>query len=349
MPITRFEENPLIKPADIKPYLDGFDVVCTFNAGCTVYQDEILLLLRVAERPIVGPHEIVAPVFQADAPSPGIHLIRVTPNDPEFEEIDSRLFRYQGITYLTSISHLRMARSKNGRDFVVDEVPTIFAETAEEEFGIEDPRITKIGEDYYINYTAVSRKGIATALARTNNFETFERMGIIFAPENRDVTVFPEKIGGRYFCYHRPVAKAMERADIWLAYSDDLVHWGNHSYVCGTRPGMWDSLKTGGGAVPIKTKQGWLSIYHGADDDQRYSLGIILADLEDPGKILARSKNPLLEPKTEYEKTGFFGQVIFTCGAIAESDGRVIIYYGAADEYTCAAETTIDYLLDQVQ
>ena len=95
MPITRFEENPLIKPADIKPYIDGFEVVCTFNAGCTVYQDEILLLLRVAERPIVGPNEIAAPVFQADAPSPGIHLIRVTPNDPEFEEIRNQAMAFE--------------------------------------------------------------------------------------------------------------------------------------------------------------------------------------------------------------------------------------------------------------
>ena len=92
-----------------------------------------------------------------------------------------------------------------------------------------------------------------------------------------------------------------------------------------------------------------MEIYHGADDAQRYSLGIILTDLDRPEKVLARSTKPFLEPEAEYERTGFFGDVIFTCGAIGDSDGRIIIYYGAADEYTCAAETTVGDLLAVVQ
>src|SRR5690606_27672755 len=101
----------------------------------------------------------------------------------------------------------------------------------------------------------------------------------------------------------------------------------------------------GGGAVPIKTPKGWLEIYHGADEQQRYTLGLLLAELDAPERVIARSKQPILSPDAPYEREGFFGNVVFTCGALAEPDGRVIIYYGAADEKIAAAETTLDDLL----
>lgn len=349
MPMIRFDDNPLIAPADVKPSRPDFEVVCVFNAGAIRFAGEVLLLLRVAERPRPQPGELLAPMLCRDDPSEGIELLRVRRGSSDVEEIDSRVFKYQGSTYLTSISHLRLARSKDGRNFTVADTPAVFPACREEEFGIEDPRITQIGDRFYINYSAISRMGISTGLAATRDFVTYERMGIIFVPDNRDVTVFPEKIGGLYVCYHRPVSGMFGRADMWLATSPDLLRWGDHKYVAGTRSGTWDCQRIGGGAVPFRTSKGWLEIYHGVDATQRYCLGAMLADGERPERIIARSPVPVLSPEAPYEREGFFGNVVFTCGAVTEPDGRVIVYYGAADWCVAAVETTIDDLLASVR
>lgn len=345
MKMERFKENPLITPADVKPSRDDFKVVCAFNCGAIRAGDEILLLLRVAERPAHRDDEVVAPILHPDDPARGIELLRVKKSDPELEIEDSRVFQYKGASYLTSISHMRLARSTDGRSFAIEDKPAMFPALRDEEYGIEDPRITKLGDDYYVNYSAISRTGIATGLARTKDFENFERLGIIFAPDNRDVTILPEKIDGRYVCYHRPIAAQFRRADIWMATSPDLIHWGDNRFVMGPNRGRWDGWRVGGGAVPIRTDKGWLSIYHAADADQRYCLGALLTDLTQPGKVIGSSPKPILTPDAPYEKEGFFGNVVFTCGAVAEDDGRVIIYYGAADERIAAAETMLDDLV----
>ncbi len=343
--MIRFERNPLITPADVKPSRPDFEVVCVFNAGAVRFGREILLLLRVAERPRPQAGEVVAPILHPEDPSQGIQILRVRKGSPDLEEVDSRVFKYKGSTYLTSISHLRLARSEDGRDFTVADTPAIAPACREEEFGIEDPRITQIGDRYYVNYSAISRMGISTGLAVTRDFATYERMGIIFVPDNRDVTVFPEKVGGLYVCYHRPVSGMFGRADMWLATSPDLLRWGDHKYVAGTRAGMWDCWRIGGGAVPFKTPKGWLEIYHGVDATQRYCLAAMLADAERPERIIGRSPAPILSPEAPYEREGFFGNVVFTCGAVADPDGRVLIYYGAADQCIAAAETTVEALL----
>jgi len=345
MSIVRCADNPLIRPADVKPSREGYEVVGVMNAGATCVGDETLLLLRVAECPTHEPDEVVAPFLHPEDLSKGIKLLRVKKDDPDLERTDRRVFRYKGRLYLTSISHLRLARSKDGLHFQTDDVQAMVPERRDEEFGIEDPRITRIGDVYYINYTAVARTGIATALAVTRDFKTFERKGLIFSVENRDVTIFPEQVSGQYVCYHRPMTSGMGGPDIWFARSPDLVHWGEHARVCGPRAGCWDGWKIGGGAVPIQTSRGWLAIYHGADDTQRYALGLLLAELDRPDKVIVRSREPVLAPEAPYEVEGFFGNVVFTCGAIVKPDGRVTIYYGAADECIAAAETTIDDLL----
>ncbi|NLX15247.1 MAG: glycosidase, partial [Phycisphaerales bacterium] len=313
MCLQRYKENPLIRPADVPPWQKDFRVVGVFNAGCVQVAGEILLLLRVAESPPCGHDEVVAPILRMNAPCGKLDLLRVSRSDPDFEDIDSRVFRYGGQTYLTSISHLRIARSRDGRIFSIDPSPALHPETPDEEFGVEDPRITRIDGHYYVNYTAVSRRGITTALAVTEDFRMFRRRGLIFAPENRDVTIFPERISDQYICYHRPSAGILGDSAIWLARSNDLIHWGDHAWVCGPRGAQgWDSLKIGGGAVPIKTSSGWLAIYHGVDADQRYCLGALLTDLHHPGRVIARSEKPILEPWAPYERQGFFGQVVFT-------------------------------------
>ncbi len=343
--MERFAENPLITPADVIPSRDDFKVVCAFNCGAIRADDEILLLLRVAERPEHGPDEVVAPILNPEDPSRGIELLRVKVGDPDLEIEDSRVFQYKGASYLTSISHMRLARSKDGRNFTIEKVPAMFPGQRDEEYGIEDPRITRIDDTYYVNYSAISRTGIATGLAKTSDFKKFERLGIIFAPDNRDVTILPEKVGGRYVCYHRPIAAQFSRADIWMATSPDLIHWGENRFVMGPNRGRWDGWRVGGGAVPIKSEKGWLSIYHAADADQRYCLGALLTDLEQPERVIGSAPEPILSPDAPYEREGFFGKVVFSCGAVAEDDGRVIIYYGAADERVAAAETHLDDLV----
>lgn len=345
MPLARVAGNPLITPQDVKPSHPDLQVVCVFNCGCVRMGDEVLLLLRVAERPASGPAELVAPMLDLDDPGGGLRLLRVQRGDRDLDEIDSRAFRYNGDLYLTSISHFRLAHGVDGLHFTVHDSPAMFPATPYEEYGIEDPRIVAVGSEYYISYTAVSRRGIASALASTRDFKTFERKGIIFAPDNRDVTILPDKLAGNYRCFHRPMGGRFGQESIWAAESPDLIHWGNHRFVCGPRQGKWDESKVGGGAVPIRTDRGWLSIYHGVDRHDRYCLGLLLTDIERPSRVIARSDQPILEPQTDYEKQGFFGNVVFTCGAIPYSDGRVVIYYGASDQYICAAETTIRDLL----
>ena len=129
---------------------------------------------------------------------------------------------------------------------------------------------------------------------------------------------------------------------IWLAESLDAIHWGNHKCVAKTRAGKFDSKRLGAGAAPIKTEKGWLEIYHGATEKNRYCLGAILLDLEDPSKVIARSEVPIMEPKEEYELNGFFGEVIFTNGHVVHPDGDTItVYYGASDEFVCGANFSI--------
>jgi len=342
----RFPQNPLISPEQVKPSREGWEVVSTLNAGAVLYQREVLLLVRVAERPMSDrPDELIAPMLDTRSDPPRIRLLRIRRDDPDLTAGDPRMFTYRGQTYLTSISHLRAARSRDGRHFAVDDSPSLAPATWYEAFGVEDPRITEIEGRYLVSYTAVSEYGIAAALASTQDFKSFERRGLIFPPENRDVTIFPQRVNGRHICHHRPVGHHIGAFDMWAAYSPDLQHWGEHARVMGRRPGCWDSGRIGGGAVPIRTERGWLAIYHGADESQRYSLGAILCDLERPELVLARSAQPLLTPEAPYEVEGFFSNVVFTCGAILQGD-TLSIYYGAADEFVCGASLSLDELLD---
>jgi predicted GH43/DUF377 family glycosyl hydrolase len=208
---------------------------------------------------------------------------------------------------------------------------------------MEDPRITKIGERYYISYTAVSEHGAAAALITTEDFNTFDRHGIIFLPENKDITIFPERIRGKYYAFNRPVPKSFGTPDIWISQSEDLIHWGGHQHFCGVSETGWDNGRIGGGAPPIRTEKGWIKIYHAADSNDRYCLGAFLLDLEEPTKILAKSRQPIIAPETEYELNGFFGNVVFTCGCLLEAD-NIRIYYGASDDSICLAQIRLQDL-----
>lgn len=343
MPIERSPLNPIIRPADIKPTFPDWEVLCAFNAGVTRMGDEVLLLLRVAERPREqGKNACRVPVYDAGLGEVRIREYARSAVGLDFS--DPRVINSAQGMVLTSMSHLRLARSRDGIRFDIEDRPALFPQRDYEAYGIEDPRITRIGADYFINYVAVSDMGIVTALARTRDFYTFERLGIIFAPDNKDVEIFPEQIGGKYYALHRPSISGFGRPEIWLAESPDLVHWGNHRRLAGLRASGWEGGRIGGSAVPFRVEGGWLEIYHGADKNARYCLGALLLDVNDPGKVLGRSRRPLLEPAAPYELQGFFGNVVFSCGALCE-DGWVKIYYGASDTFTAYAQISLNEII----
>jgi predicted GH43/DUF377 family glycosyl hydrolase len=348
MTILRSIKNPIIKPEDVKSSSPDFKVICVFNCGVTRFNGEILLLMRVAETPECDYGDVVK-VPYLDEKTNLIFIKELKKTDNNIDYSDPRVIKTPEKNYLTSISHFRIARSKNGIDFKIDEKPAMFPENIYERFGIEDPRITKIDEIYYIGYSAVSDiTGITICLASTLDFVSFKRHEIIFLPDNKDFALFPEKIGGKYQALNRPSSTEFGMKDIWISQSDDLISWGNHKILLTSSIGFWDDGRIGCGAVPFKIKEGWLEIYHGASKDGKYCLGAILLDIDDPSIVISRNENPIIEPEETYEKNGFMNNVVFTCGALLE-DGIVKIYYGAADQYIAYAEIGLKEILEKMK
>lgn len=344
--VSRFSTNPLICPADVKPSHPEMEVIGATNPGATLFQGRKLLLIRVAERPIQERGYVATAIMDEDGES---KVLRFRLDDPKLDFSDPRLIRYDGASYLTSISHFRTAMSLDGLVFKASETPTLSGTGPYETFGIEDARIVEMEGYYYINYTGVSNSGVVTALARTKDFQTFEKVGIIFAPDNKDIALFPERIDGRFYTLHRPATKHLGTLSIWLASSDNLLDWGRHREIISPREGAWDCERVGAGASPIRTAEGWLELYHAADHNVRYCTGALLLDLEQPWKVLARSKQPFLCPEDPCELDGFMPNVVFHSGLIDTGDGCLDLFYGAADEVTCGATVAISDILSTLE
>ncbi|MHC4561239.1 MAG: glycoside hydrolase family 130 protein [Planctomycetota bacterium] len=343
MPLERLDANPLLTPEDLKPTRDDLEIYCTLNPGAVRVGDEILLLVRVGER--VPPSDDAVASLHYNAETDELEIRQYKRDDPHLDSRDSRAWYYNGHLVLSSMSHLRVARSADGVTFTFDPEPAVFPATPYEAFGCEDARITFLDDKYYVTYTAVSEMGVAAALASTTDFVTFERYGVIFPPTQKDVCIFPEKIRGQYVCRHRPYKSDFSPASIWTAYSPDLVNWGTHDQTLAPVRGTWEGERVGCGAAPIRTPEGWLELYHAADAEQTYHLGAMLSDLEHPERLLTRSTKPILEPQTDYELTGVFSSCVFHNGLIVDDDGRMIVYYGAADRICAAAVTTVDEMI----
>ncbi|WP_052339383.1 glycoside hydrolase family 130 protein [Gorillibacterium massiliense] len=337
MALTRSELNPILTCRDVPPSRKGWEVIGVFNAGVARLKDEVVLLLRVAERPL--PRE--ADVYLTPLYNPETNEMEVCRIPREGADLsDPRVVKTPEQNYLTSISHIRVARSRDGIRFEVEAVPALEPATEYEAYGIEDPRITPLEGGFIITYSAVSSLGITVPLVYTEDFRSFERRGLIFHPDNKDVVLFPEKIGGSYYALHRPSASHYAKPDMWLAESPDLEHWGRHRHIAGVRSGMWDDTRIGASAVPIRTEHGWLELYHGADTRNRYCMGAMLFDLDEPWKLVARCGHPFMEPEANYETEGFFGNVVFSCGAFLEGE-TIRLYYGAADSCVAYAEVPL--------
>lgn len=386
----RLRENPILTARDVAPSLPELEVVSVFNAAVAKVGDEVILLMRVAERPrtdidppadaltldLRGPfptfqrlpagyrkHEVIGMCAVDTSTQPARLTVAYIPIDlPGLDLHDPRAVRFRdprsphrhdddGYTdYLAQMSHLRVARSKDGVHFEVEPAPALLPDRPIEEYGVEDPRATLIDGVWYVTYVSVSRWGITTSLATTTDFKTFERCGVIFLPDHKDVVLFPGRIGGKYRALTRPMPQSFGRVlGIWIATSDDLLEWGRHTAICLPRPGRWDEQRTGASAVPFRVAEGWLELYHGVDHDSHYAMGALLLDGDDPTRILARSPQPILAPEESYERTGLFKNTVFSCGHLDLGDGRIRLYYGAADSVIAAADFEVSEIVASLE
>lgn len=344
--MIRFQDNPILRPADIPPAIKGMTVESLLNPGAFRFDGKTWLLMRVAERPGQVPGRISFPVCEEGR----IRVMDIDASDPELDARDPRVISWRGNDYLTTMSHLRLVCSEDGVHFHEpgDEYPPVFGTGEYEGYGIEDCRVAFTDGVYYLTYTAVSRHGVAVGMMSTEDWKSFRRHGLILPPHNKDCALFEEKIGGKYFMLHRPSSPEIGGNYIWIAESDDLLHWGNHKCILHTRPGLWDGARVGAGASPVLTDRGWLEIYHGADRNSRYALGAVLLDRDDPSKVLARSAEPLMVPEMPYETGGFFGNVVFANGYVKDGD-RITVYYGAADSVICGAVFSVSEILSGLE
>ncbi|HIJ72342.1 MAG TPA: glycosidase [Planctomycetes bacterium] len=256
------------------------------------------------------------------------------------------------------ISHLTAAKSTDGiTDWQIDPNPTFKPEPEkypEEIWGIEDPRITWIEQmnKWAVCYTSYSKGGPLVSLAMTEDFKTFQRLGPVMPPEDKDAALFPLTFNGLWAMLHRPTPRsALLGAHIWISFSPNLKHWGEHQEIIRAREGgWWDANKIGLCAPPMHTDSGWLVLYHGVRTTASgsiYRLGLALLDPENPTKLIRRTDEWIFGPKTPYEREGDVDDVVFPCGWI-KKDGKVFIYYGAADSRICLATADFQQLLDFV-
>ena len=273
-------------------------------------------------------------------------------------EIEGKILLLARVEDFRGISHLTVARSDNGIDnWQIDSVPALRPEPEkypEELWGIEDPRITWIQDlkKWAICYTAYSRGGPLVSLALTSDFRSFRRLGPVMPPEDKDAALFPVKFNGLWAMLHRPVPKSpILGAHIWISFSPNLKHWGEHQEIIQAREGgWWDANKIGLCAPPMQTEAGWLILYHGVRTTASgsiYRLGLILLDLENPAKVIRRTDEWIFGPKAHYEREGDVDDVVFPCGWI-KKDNKVLMYYGAADSRLCLAIANFDELLNFV-
>lgn len=297
------------------------------------------LFERCADNPLISP---------LDLPFPAAAVL-----NPGATECGGSVVLLLRIEDHAGHSNIHVARSRNGlTDWEIETDPLLRRGEPRwryEQWGCEDARVTYLPEEkqWYITYTAYSANGAAVALARTKDFISVERIGLIFSPNNKDAVLFPKKFDGRWAVLHRPDAGGIEH--IWSAYSPDLVHWGEPHCVLPEGTGAaWDAVKVGAGPPPVLTKRGWLLIYHGVKGyggHLVYRTGVALFDKEQPYKVIARSPDWLFQAEAPYEQSGLTPNVVFPTGLLVRGD-ELWMYYGAADSCACLATARLDEVMD---
>jgi predicted GH43/DUF377 family glycosyl hydrolase len=258
---------------------------------------------------------------------------------------------------MRGISHLQVARSKDGATgWHYDERRLLEPIKAhpEEIWGCEDPRMIWLPErdEWAITYTAYSDLGPLVSLAMTCDFHEVSRFGPVMPPDDKDAALFPRRFNGRWVMIHRP-APTRGGAHMWLSYSPDLRHWGDHTLLVEARKGAWwDADKIGLGPPPLETPEGWLVMYHGAhmtSSGPIYRVGFVLLDLENPEIVLRRSDTWVMAPQADYERVGDVSKVVFPNGWVMdEATGVLSLYYGAADSVVALATANLSDIMTHV-
>ena len=257
-------------------------------------------------------------------------------------------------------TNIGLAYSDDGINWKVEPKPC-FVLRDDEIRRAYDPRLTVIDGRCYMCFAVDTNHGLRGGIAVTDDFDKFEILSLS-APDNRNMVLFPEKIGGYYCRLERPMpvySRGRDRFDTWLSYSPDFKFWGESKLVLKVEDVPFANDKVGPGAPPVKTEKGWLATFHGVIRDEsmgengweaswkkKYYAGIMLLDLDDPSKIIGMSKEPLIATDQAYEvENGFRCDVIFPGGMLLEDSGEVKIYYGASDTYECMATADVNDLL----
>lgn len=339
----KIETKLLLKPEDFKPSFSGWTVEGVLNpAAIRLPNRKIFLYARVAENSEKhGKGDLHCPVIVSK------NEYKTTTQTLKKREIVSRdrnvIYLKSGVCRLTNISHFRrVILNENGFDIEkISKIPDFTGTADDGEYGVEDSRIVKIGNEYLMTYVTISeRNGISTSLAISKDLKKWKRKGIIFREQNKDGVLFPEKISGGYVALNRPEAfYEFHRPSIWISFSRDLIYWGKDQNLIMPRKGSWEEERIGTGPPPIKTSKGWLVIYHGVKkirkDSYIYSVGSLLLDLKNPRKIIARTKvrGPLIKPTKKYEKGELEAKdVVFPSGAVPDLNNTdLLIYSGAGD------------------
>ena len=252
-----------------------------------------------------------------------------------------------------------VGKSKDGINWEIEDEPIKFEGAEEEILKREyryDPRVCFIEDRYYVTWCN-GYHGPTIGVAYTFDFKKFVQLENAFLPFNRNGVLFPRKINGLYMMLNRPSDNGHTPfGDIFISQSKDMEFWGRHRHVMGTIKddiSAWQSTKIGPGPIPIETDEGWLMIYHGVINTCNgfvYRMGAALLDLDEPWKVIARSKNYILAPWEQYECMGDVPNVVFPCAALHDKEsGKIAIYYGCADTVTGLAFTTVERLLDYVK
>jgi predicted GH43/DUF377 family glycosyl hydrolase len=355
----RIIQKLLLTPKDVKPSMHNWEVKGVINpAGIRLPNKKIVLFARVAESMGLQRGEEFPCITGGKAAHYEAHLEKIN-----LKKIAARegnvIYLKDHTCRLTTLSHLRkIILDESGFNIErISEKPDFTGTPSEGVYGVEDARITNFHGKYLMAFVAVSHnEGVSTCLAASNDLTHWHRKGIIFREQNKDCVIFPEKIHGKFVALHRPEGFfEFSKPSIWISYSPDLTYWGREKSILQPRQNSWETERIGAGCVPLKTKEGWLEIYHGVkivEEKKVYSAGAVLLDLRNPEKVLARSseKKPLFGPVEKYEKSGFINNVTFPTAAIPDLKGKdLLLYCGGADSVTSVKKIALKDILNSME